>query len=126
MKVRMITPDMVANARPQSDLPLYITVYRTGRIRLSTGLCRRMEVTQGDWIVFVEVIDSLCIGRSDKPDNGFRLTTHTDIQSSDLMHYLKSYYDLPLPELHRVKRNVAHKSISVNGFKLFTIINDSI
>lgn len=125
MNVRLITPDIVANARPPSDLPLNITVYRTGRIRLSTGLCRIMQVDKGCWIVFMEVDSQLCIGRSDKPDNGFRMTSQTDIQSADLMHYLKSYLDLPLPQLNRVKRDISQDPIHVNGFNLFIIINDS-
>lgn len=108
---------------PDRPAPYTITVYQSGKIRLSAGLAKEMKVAQGDMIEFILKDGAHYLAKSSK-QNGFPLSKGTapSLHSVDLVSWMTDSINLPLGKINKVCLGVAQSPQYINGFHAHQII----
>ena len=118
--IEVLRPSTIP-AAPAREPECYLTFYRTGRIRLSSGLCKAMELEPGARLVFITLNGHHYISAATK-DDAWRLSGQgaLHIQSKDLFTELARRFDFP--PVKRVRLSVALAPQYINGFQAHQII----
>lgn len=124
--ITVLTPSSIGRLLPEQPpgLPT-ITIYRSGRIRLSGSLAAEMGVAGGDAVALIHQDGHLSIAAS-RIDSGWTLKDGNApcFYSSDLVRWLSELLDIPFDKVSRVRYEVASDPQYVNGFNHYKILTD--
>lgn len=123
--IQVVNQNTLPSLIPERTLESAITIYASGRIRLSSGLAREMKVSAGDMVAMVSIDGQIYVAKEEK-GVGFLLSggEAPHLQRIDLVTWLKAELDLPIDKVRRVKLPVATAPQYINGFHLYRINPD--
>ena len=124
--IQILTPQNIGSHLPDSPAsPPVVTIYRSGRIRLSASLASEMNVQEGYSVLIIHHQGHLYLAHS-KKDSGWILKAGSSpcFYASDLVRWLTSHLELPFPKISRVKFKVASAPQYINGFHAFEILTN--
>lgn len=122
--IQVVNMNTVRDLVPNRDRPSEITIYQSGRIRLSSGLADDMGAAHGDRVTFFRIDGRHYLAKeSAEKRTGFRLSggEAPTLHSSCLVQWLIEELDLPLGKVNRVKLPVASAPQYINGFHVYQI-----